>query len=129
LSNDLFECVTLILKFRKEANVPEKYPYIFELPGSNKHRYRYLRACVLRKKFARECNANHSTTLRGTVAVINAYPRELHACRDITRARASSLHMHYDCSKSGNVISKLFNYNLKRVFNILIYSTCDMFDT
>jgi len=28
-----------------------------------------------------------------TVAVINAYPRELHAYRDITRARASSLHI------------------------------------
>jgi len=25
--------------------------------------------------------------------------------------------------------SKLFNYNLKRVINILIYSTRDMFDT
>jgi len=64
-----------------------------------------------------------------TVAITNAYPRELHAYRDITRARASSLHIRYDCSKSGNVVSKLFNHNLKRVINILIYSTRDMFDT
>jgi len=66
LSNELFDCVTLILKWRKEANVPSKNPYIFGLPGFNNHRYKYLRACVLMRKFAKECNANYSTTLRGT---------------------------------------------------------------
>lgn len=40
---------------------------IFGLPGYNKQRYKYLRACVLLRKFSKECNANHSTTLRGTV--------------------------------------------------------------
>jgi len=65
LSNDLFECITLILKFRREANIPKKNPYIFGLPGLSNHRYRYLRACVLMRKFAQECNATHST-LRGT---------------------------------------------------------------
>jgi len=66
LSNDLFECVTLILKFRREAKIPKKNPYIFGLPGLSNHRYRYLRVCVLMRKFAQECNATHSTTLRGT---------------------------------------------------------------
>lgn len=66
LSNDLFECVILILKYRKEANVPEQNPYIFGLPDLNKRRYRYLRATVLMRKFAEECSARHSTTLRGT---------------------------------------------------------------
>lgn len=66
LSNELFDCVTLILKWRKETNVPSKNPYIFGLPGFNNHRYKYLRACVLMSKFAKECNANSSTTLRGT---------------------------------------------------------------
>lgn len=66
LSTDLFDCVTLILKYRQEANVPKKNPYIFGLPSINKDRYRYLRACILLRKFARECNASHSTTLRGT---------------------------------------------------------------
>lgn len=66
LSNDLFDCVTLTLKYRKEANVPQKNSYIFGLPSINKDRYRYLRACVLIRKFARECNASQSTTLRGT---------------------------------------------------------------
>ncbi|XP_071653728.1 uncharacterized protein [Temnothorax longispinosus] len=66
LPNDLFECVTLILKFRKKANIPKKNPYIFGLPGLNKHRYRYLRACILMREFARECNASCPATLRGT---------------------------------------------------------------
>lgn len=60
-----FDCVTLLLNFRKEANVPQNNPFIFGLPRMNKNRYRYLRACVLMRKFAHECNANEST-LRGT---------------------------------------------------------------
>lgn len=66
LSSQLFECVKLILKYRKEANVPEKNPYIFGLPSVNKHIFRYLRACVLIRTFAQRCNASQSTTLRGT---------------------------------------------------------------
>jgi len=65
LSNEMFDCVTLLLKFRTKANIPKKNPFIFRLPGLNQNRYRYLRACVLMRKFARECNANEST-LRGT---------------------------------------------------------------
>ncbi|XP_077280471.1 uncharacterized protein LOC143907508 isoform X2 [Temnothorax americanus] len=67
LSNDLFESINLILKYRKESNVPEKNPYVFGLPGYNKNRYRYLRACILMRKFSSECNAMQSNTLRGTV--------------------------------------------------------------
>jgi len=44
LTNDLFQCVTLIIRFRKEAQVPTKNPYVFGLPSFNKDRYRYLRA-------------------------------------------------------------------------------------
>ena len=36
LSNELFQCVTLMLKLQKEANVPSKNPYIFSLLGFNK---------------------------------------------------------------------------------------------
>lgn len=66
LSNDLFNCVTLILRYRKEANEPKKNPYIFGLPSINKKRYRYLRARLLFRKFARQCDANQATTLRST---------------------------------------------------------------
>ncbi|XP_067214617.1 uncharacterized protein [Linepithema humile] len=67
LTKDLFQCIILILKFRKEAEVPDKNPYIFGLPGISKRRYKYLRACVLMRRFANECNAMDSTTLRGTI--------------------------------------------------------------
>lgn len=67
LSYDLFQSITLILEFRKQAKVPEKNPYVFGLPGYNKGRYKYLRACRLLRKFAEKCNATESSTLRGTV--------------------------------------------------------------
>jgi len=67
LSNDLFKCINLIIKHRKEAKVPEKNPYIFGLLGYNQHRYKYLRACILMRKFADECHAIQSNSLRGTV--------------------------------------------------------------
>jgi len=66
LSNKLFESINLILHFRNEAEVPAKNPYIFGLPGIKNQRYRYLRACILLRKFSKECNAIESTTLRGT---------------------------------------------------------------
>lgn len=66
LPSHLFKCINLILKFRKEANVPNKNPYVFGLPGAAKGRYKYLRACILMRKFASECNATNSSTLRGT---------------------------------------------------------------
>ncbi|KYN04691.1 hypothetical protein ALC62_04433 [Cyphomyrmex costatus] len=67
LSSDLFNSINLILKFRKEAKIPTKNPYVFALPGYNKERFKYLRACILLRKFSEECNAIQSCTLRGTV--------------------------------------------------------------
>ncbi|KAM0736423.1 hypothetical protein ACS0PU_010384 [Formica fusca] len=67
LSNDLFQCITFILKFREKAKVPKNNPYVFRLPGFTKNRYRYLRACILMRKFSEECNAMRSTSLRGTI--------------------------------------------------------------
>lgn len=67
LTNELLKCINLILQFRKEAEVPQKNPYVFGLRGYNKNRYRYLRACILMRKFAEECNAIESSSLRGTI--------------------------------------------------------------
>lgn len=67
LSNDIFECITLILEFRLEAGVPQKNPYVFGLPGLDRNRYKYLRACVLMRKFAKQCDASYPTSLRGTL--------------------------------------------------------------
>lgn len=65
LSTELFECITTILHFRQAAKVSSKNPYVFGLPGTG-HRYKYLRACVLMRKFAEKCNATCASTLRGT---------------------------------------------------------------
>ncbi|XP_071647548.1 uncharacterized protein [Temnothorax longispinosus] len=67
LTNELLKCINLILQLREKAEVPKKNPYVFGLPGYNKNRYRYLRACLLMRKFAQECNANESSSLRGTI--------------------------------------------------------------
>jgi len=67
LTNELLKCIHIILKFRKEAEVSEKNPYLFGLRGCNKNRYRYLRACILMRKFSSECNAIESSSLRGTI--------------------------------------------------------------
>lgn len=67
LSNALFQSILLILKFRKQAGVSEKNPYVFGLPEQNKERYKYLKACTLIRKFAEECNASEASTLRGTI--------------------------------------------------------------
>lgn len=37
------------------------------MPGNEKHRYKHLRACLLLRRFAKDCNAVHSHTLRGTI--------------------------------------------------------------
>jgi len=66
LSHDLFECINLILKFREEAKISKKNPYVFGLPDIEKCRYKYLRTCVLMWKFAIKCNAVHPNTLRST---------------------------------------------------------------
>lgn len=67
LSNDLFECINLILRFREDVKVPKKNYYVFGLPGLNKNRFKYPRACFLLRKFSRECDAIQSSSLRGTM--------------------------------------------------------------
>lgn len=67
LYKSIFKCIMLILKFRQQAGVHEKNPYVFGLPGDNKGRYKYLRACVLLRKFSEECGAKQASTLRGTI--------------------------------------------------------------
>ncbi|XP_024893456.1 uncharacterized protein LOC112468487 [Temnothorax curvispinosus] len=65
LTNKLLKCINLILQLREKAEVPKKNPYVFGLPGYIKNRYRHLRACLL--MHAQECNANESSSLRGTI--------------------------------------------------------------
>ncbi|KAJ8952372.1 hypothetical protein NQ317_003332 [Molorchus minor] len=66
LDNCQFENVKLICKFRKDANVPATNPYLFGINGGHKNQKKFLRACVLLRKYSTECGAKHPDRLRGT---------------------------------------------------------------
>lgn len=66
LSLDHKEAIECILKFRKVAGVPDKNRFIFGIPGGHKRSFKYLRACILMRKFSNECGAKLPATLRGT---------------------------------------------------------------
>ncbi|KAF5307629.1 hypothetical protein FQR65_LT18374 [Abscondita terminalis] len=65
LDNYLLKCIKLILKYRNNAKVPEVNPYVFGIKG-RKGENKYLRACVLMRKFAVACGADNPERLRGT---------------------------------------------------------------
>ncbi|KAJ8944572.1 hypothetical protein NQ314_009443 [Rhamnusium bicolor] len=65
LSTDIFDSVKLILKFRNEAAVPNKNPYIFGIPGKSLGNS-YLRACDLMRTFAKESGISNDSLMRGT---------------------------------------------------------------
>ncbi|XP_043474374.1 uncharacterized protein LOC122506324 [Leptopilina heterotoma] len=64
---DIEKCIDLLLKYRSEAKVPQKNPYVFGLPGFDKHRFKYLRACILLRKFSVDCGAEKPLSLWGTI--------------------------------------------------------------
>lgn len=66
LDTELVQCIELILKHRKDANVPEKNPYVFGLSSTNKRSFKYLRACILMRNFSKKCDAQIPHALRGT---------------------------------------------------------------
>lgn len=52
LNYSLLKCIKLILQFRRNAKVPAENPFVFGLPSYNRKRFKYLRACVLMRKFS-----------------------------------------------------------------------------
>lgn len=66
IHSELLKCINLILDYRSQAKVSCKNPYLFGIPGYDKKRYKYLRACNLIRTFAVACGASMSQTLRGT---------------------------------------------------------------
>ena len=66
IRSDIVKCLELLIYYRDRANIPPGNKYLFGLPGMDKHRYRYLRACNLLRKFSVECGASTPFTLRGT---------------------------------------------------------------
>ncbi|KYM98504.1 hypothetical protein ALC62_10782, partial [Cyphomyrmex costatus] len=66
LDCEMKNCIDLLLQYRKEANIPEQNPYIFALPGYDKKRFKYIRACDLLRTYSIECGASMPLRLRGT---------------------------------------------------------------
>ncbi|XP_077256678.1 uncharacterized protein LOC143894360 [Temnothorax americanus] len=66
LDDEMKCCVDLILRYRKEANIPQGNPYVFALPGYDKKRFKYLRACDLLRTYSLDCGAKMPLRLRGT---------------------------------------------------------------
>lgn len=66
LDCEMKSCIDLLLQYRKEAKVPEGNPYIFALPGYDKKRFKYIRACDLLRTYSIECGASMPLRLRGT---------------------------------------------------------------
>lgn len=63
---DLFKCIEKVLQHREEANVRPANKYVFGIPGTDKTRHAYLRACVLMRKFAKESGVDFPHKLTGT---------------------------------------------------------------
>lgn len=64
LSTAMLESISLILKHRQDAGVPDTNPYVFGIHGNfgNSH----LNACKIMREFSERCMASNPDTLRGT---------------------------------------------------------------
>ncbi|XP_024947526.1 uncharacterized protein LOC107274509 isoform X3 [Cephus cinctus] len=66
LSMELLNCIEMILKYRDEAGVPSKNRFVFGIPAVEKKRNKYLRACYLLRKFAKDSGVDFPAKLTGT---------------------------------------------------------------
>ncbi|CAH0558594.1 unnamed protein product [Brassicogethes aeneus] len=58
------ECLNLMLKVRSMVGICEQNPYLFGVPGNKP--FKFLRACILMRKFSVDCGALYPKRLRGT---------------------------------------------------------------
>lgn len=66
LSREMITCINTILEYRERMGVRPENRYVFGIPGFEKSRHKYLRACNLMRKFSVECGASIPISLRGT---------------------------------------------------------------
>ncbi|XP_044763256.1 uncharacterized protein LOC123320130 isoform X1 [Coccinella septempunctata] len=66
LSRELVKCIESIIEHRDEMGVHRENRYVFGIPGFERSRHKYLRACVLMRKFAEASGACFPSSLRGT---------------------------------------------------------------
>lgn len=92
LTEELRDCIEMILKHRKAAKVSSKNPYLFGLPSLKKDKHRYLLACDLLRQYTVESGAENPETIRAT---------EL-------RKHIATICVHYNLSE--NEVSTLANF-------------------
>ncbi|XP_029158334.1 uncharacterized protein LOC114945545 [Nylanderia fulva] len=66
LHSQLQDCIKLLLQHRLNAKIKSENPYLFGIPGYDKHRYKHLKACILMRDYSSKCGAAKPLTLRGT---------------------------------------------------------------
>lgn len=66
LHSQLQDCIELLLQYRSNTKIKSENPYLFGIPGHDKHRYKHLRACNLMRDYSSKCGAAKPLTLRGT---------------------------------------------------------------
>ncbi|EFN74292.1 hypothetical protein EAG_13555, partial [Camponotus floridanus] len=67
LHSQLQDCIELLLQYRSHTKIKSENPYLFGIPGYDKHRYKHLRACDLMRDYSSKCGATKPFTLRGTM--------------------------------------------------------------
>ena len=67
LHEDILDGINLILKYRENAGVSSINPYIFGISSNNSQRCKFLRACILMRKFSAASGAQIPESLRGTI--------------------------------------------------------------
>lgn len=58
-------CISLLLRYRKDAGVPDKNEFLFALP-SKIGKIRVIDPCYLFREYSKSCGAENPTSLRGT---------------------------------------------------------------
>ncbi|XP_057321760.1 uncharacterized protein LOC130678161 [Microplitis mediator] len=66
LDETMFSAIEMLEKNRLKAGIRQNNPYIFGIPGNSDDKYCYLRACVLMRKYSKQCGAQNPGSLRGT---------------------------------------------------------------
>ncbi|XP_029674803.1 uncharacterized protein LOC115242555, partial [Formica exsecta] len=67
LHSQLQDCIELLLQHRSNANIKLENPYLFGIPGCDKHQYKHLKTCILMRNYSSKCGAAKPLTLRGTI--------------------------------------------------------------
>ena len=64
--SEMKEGIQLLLKYRVNAKVHNRNPFLYGIPGYDEGHWKHLRACPLLRRYAAQCGAEHPERLRGT---------------------------------------------------------------